>query len=48
MNASHFSSDCLEFITLLYKHEVKYVIVGGEKVIYHGHIRLTGDVDLFL
>lgn len=47
MKASHFSSDCLEFITLLYIHEVKYVIVGGEAVIYHSHIRLTGDVDFF-
>ena len=47
MKASHFSADCLEFITLLHKHDVKYVIVGGEAVIYHGHIRLTGDVDFF-
>jgi len=47
MKASHFSADCLEFISLLYKHDVEYVIVGGEAVIYHGHIRLTGDVDFF-
>lgn len=47
MNASHFSNDCLEFITLLNKHSVRFVIVGGEAVIYHGYIRLTGDVDFF-
>lgn len=47
MNASHFSNDCLEFITLLNKHDVKCVIVGGEAVIYHGYVRLTGDVDFF-
>jgi hypothetical protein len=26
---------------------VKYIVVGGEAVIYHGHSRLTGDVHLF-
>jgi hypothetical protein len=26
---------------------VKYLIVGGEAVIYHGYARLTGDVDFF-
>jgi len=47
MNSSHFSNDCLEFITLLNKHNVRYVITGGEAVIYHGYVRLTGDVDFF-
>ena len=28
-------------------HRVRYVIVGGEAVIYHGHARLTGDMDFF-
>jgi hypothetical protein len=31
----------------LSRHEVRYVIVGGEAVIYHGFARLTGDVDFF-
>lgn len=47
MNTSHFSNDCLEFMRLLNKHSVKFVIVGGEAVIYHGYVRLTGDVDFF-
>lgn len=47
ITASHFSPDLLEFIRLLYRFEVKYLIVGGEAVIYHGHARLTGDVDFF-
>ncbi|MFO7847843.1 MAG: hypothetical protein R6V27_14850 [Balneolaceae bacterium] len=47
MNASHFSKDCLEFIDVLNKHDVRWVIVGGEAVIYHGHVRLTGDVDFY-
>lgn len=45
--AAHFSPDILEFIRLLSRWNVRYVIVGGEAVIYHGHARLTGDVDFF-
>jgi predicted nucleotidyltransferase len=47
MKASHFSKDIQEFLKLLDTHEVKYVIVGGEAVIYYGCARLTGDVDFF-
>jgi len=47
MRSSHFSRDTLEFIHLLFSNDVRYVIVGGEAVIYYGHIRLTGDVDFF-
>lgn len=47
MRASHFSLDTQEIIKLLAHHKVKYVIVGGEAVIYYGHARLTGDVYLF-
>ena len=45
--AVHFSPDALEFIRLLGKHRVEFVIVGGEAVIYHGYARFTGDVDFF-
>lgn len=47
MQAFHFSSDIQEFLRLLTIHEVRYVIVGGEAVIYYGYARLTGDVDIF-
>ena len=47
IEATHFSPDTLEFIRLLEKHGVRYVIVGGEAVIFHGHARFTGDVDFF-
>ena len=47
MKSSYFSKDIQEFITLLSKYQVHYLIVGGEAVIYHGHIRFTGDVDFF-
>jgi hypothetical protein len=47
IEAGHFSPDTLEFIRLLQLHGVRYVIVGGEAVIFHGHARFTGDVDFF-
>ncbi len=47
MKASHFSPDIQEFLFLLSAHKVRYVIVGGEAVIYYGFVRLTGDVDFF-
>lgn len=43
----HFSPDTLDFSRLLHEFEVKYVVVGGEAVIFHGHARFTGDVDFF-
>lgn len=47
IDATHFSPDIQEFIRLLHTHRVRYVIAGGEAVIYYGHVRLTGDVDFF-
>ena len=44
---SYFSQDITAFLFLLAKHDVRYLIVGGEAVIYYGHARLTGDIDLF-
>lgn len=47
MTAAFFSKDIVEFLFLLYKNKVNYLIVGGEAVIYYGHARLTGDIDIF-
>jgi hypothetical protein len=47
MKSSHFSKDIQEFLLLLDKYKVRYVIVGGEAVIYYGYVRLTGDIDIF-
>lgn len=47
IDASYFSPDTRAFIELLHAHGVRYLIVGGEAVIFHGHVRLTGDVDFF-
>jgi hypothetical protein len=42
-----FSKDILVFMRLLSQYRVRYVIVGGEAVIFHGYPRVTGDVDFF-
>lgn len=41
-------TDLREFIELLNSHEVRYLIVGGYAVAYHGYPRMTGDIDFFL
>src|SRR5690625_1956329 len=47
MKPGYFSEDIDEFLQLLHKHAVRYMIVGGEAVIYYGDPRLTCDVDIF-
>lgn len=42
-----FSQDILAFLRLLARHRVRYLVVGGEAVIFHGYPRVTGDVDFF-
>lgn len=45
MKTELFSKDAQEFLRLLAKHDVRYLLIGGHAVIYHGYARLTGDVD---
>ena len=47
MKESYFSNDILDFFYLLYRYNVKYMVVGGEAVIFYGHARLTGDIDFY-
>ena len=47
MNPQHFSTDVLELLALFNRLRVRYLIVGGEAVIFHGYARLTGDIDFF-
>ena len=42
------SPDFREFVELLNKNEVQYMIVGGYAVGFHGHPRYTGDLDIWL
>src|SRR5688572_21755217 len=43
-----FSQDFREFIELLIKNRVEYLIVGGYAVGIHGHPRYTGDLDIWI
>ena len=43
-----FSQDFKEFVELLIKHKVEYLIVGGYAVGIHGHPRYTGHLDIWL
>ena len=43
-----FNSDFLEYIELLNKHHVEYILVGGMAVNIHGYRRTTGDMDIFV
>jgi len=37
-----------DFIQLLNKYKVKYLLVGGWAVIFEGYSRTTGDMDFFI
>lgn len=43
-----FNEDFQDFLKALNKQKVKYVLVGGYSVIYHGFPRTTGDLDIFV
>jgi hypothetical protein len=47
-NMETLNEDFLEFIGLLEKHEVDYLIIGGYAVALHGFPRFTGDIDFFV
>ncbi len=40
--------DFREFIALLNKNEVKYLVVGGYALAFHGHPRYTKDLDIWV
>jgi hypothetical protein len=42
------SKDFKEFIELLNENKVKYLVVGGYAVAFHGHPRYTKDLDLWI
>jgi hypothetical protein len=42
------NKDLREFIALLNSTGVKYLVVGGHAVAFHGHPRFTGDMDFFV
>ena len=42
------ASDFKDFIGLLNKHGVEYLIVGGYAMAFHGRPRFTGDLDIWI
>ncbi len=42
------SPDFSEFAALLNAHEVRYLVVGGYAVAFHGHPRYTKDFDVWV
>jgi len=43
-----FHNDFREFIQALNNNNVKYLLVGGYAVIFYGHSRTTGDMDIWV
>ena len=42
------TQDFKEFIALLNENDVRYLIVGGYAVAFHGHPRYTKDLDIWI
>ena len=42
------NDDVLDLFSSLNKHHVKYLLVGGMAGVFHGHIRTTQDLDLWV
>jgi len=42
------SKDFKEFLTLLNKNNVKYLVVGGYALAFHGYPRYTKDIDIWV
>ena len=40
--------DFKEFLELLSKNNVRYIIIGGYSVVYHGYVRSTNDIDIWI
>ena len=40
--------DFKEFIELLIKNNVRYIVIGGYAVVYHGYVRSTNDIDIWI
>lgn len=47
MKPEYFSKDIRDLLSNFSEHGVRYLIVGGEAVIYYGYPRFTGDIDIF-
>lgn len=41
-------ADWIDLFKLLEKHGVRYLVIGGNAVIYHGFERFTKDIDILV
>lgn len=48
MSNNIFNIDFYEFLELLEKYKVDFLLVGGYAVVLHGFVRSTGDIDLWI
>ena len=46
--ANILNDDFIDFLQALNRYTVRYLIVGGYAVIYHGYNRTTGDLDIWI
>ncbi|NBC16469.1 MAG: hypothetical protein GVY18_04030 [Bacteroidetes bacterium] len=40
--------DFSAFLRLLHAHDVRYLLIGGHAVGYHGYVRATADMDIWV
>ena len=40
--------DFQDFLRSLNANAIRYVVIGGYAVAYHGYVRYTGDLDIFV
>ncbi len=40
--------DFQDFLSLLNANAIRYLVIGGYAVAYHGYVRYTGDLDIFV
>lgn len=48
VNRKGFSGASLEFLKCLHGNEVRYLLVGGYAVSWHGYPRTTADMDIWI
>ncbi len=48
MATTRLPPDFKEFLQLLARHQVRYLLVGGHAVAYHGYPRATVDMDIWI
>ena len=48
MATTRLPPDFKEFLKLLNEHDVRYLLIGAYAVNYHGYIRATGDMDIWI